>query len=209
MTGDGMSDHVGIVNGIEKSEEEGKPDFILTIEGNSNASVREDKYRLNDWRVMGYGDLSKAYNKYMFDFATNLISDAKSTDNTIVPKDGHRLDFLSPDKDSNVSGGRKTAFDIEFPKLLKKANSLEALASHESEEQGENTNLQPSSVSLFSDDDPRLSAKNPDSILLKANSADPVIAESAEQNHDVKPQLRADVATKQPISSEINQEQVK
>lgn len=208
MTGDGMSDHVGIVNGIEKSEEEGKPDFILTIEGNSNASVREDKYRLNDWRVMGYGDLSKAYNKYMFDLATNLIRDAKSTDNTVVSKDGHRLDFLPPDENSNVSGGRNAALDIEVPKLLKKANSLEDLASTESE-QSENTNLQPSSISPFSDDDPRLYAKNPDSILSKANAVDVIQEDSTEQNRAVKPQLRADVTTKKTFSSEMNQEQVK
>ena len=157
---------------------------------------------------MGYGDLSKAYNKYMFDLATNLISDAKSTDNTVVSKDGHRIDFSSPEE-SNVSGGRKAALNIEVPKLLEKTNSLETLANPESEEQSENVNLQPSSVSLFSDDDPRLCAKNPDSILLKANSVDVIQEDSTEQNRAVKPQLRADVATKQTNNSKINIEQVK
>ena len=66
--GNGTADHVGLV---EYTDDE----WIHTIEGNVNASVTRCSYPWGDYRILGYGSLAKAYDRFLLDTADEVVSE--------------------------------------------------------------------------------------------------------------------------------------
>ena len=64
--GDNASDHVGIIAKLE-NDKKGNLTAFVTIEGNSKggAVTFNDRYKLNDSRVVGYGLVNLAYERYV------------------------------------------------------------------------------------------------------------------------------------------------
>lgn len=77
--GDKRSDHVGIVSSVDPDTGE-----IHTIEGNHGWAVREDKYDPTNWRIYGFGCISKAQEKYKQDQLMQAIKDS-ATDAGRIP----------------------------------------------------------------------------------------------------------------------------
>lgn len=63
LDGDGKSDHVGLLEELTEETKETKAQ-IRTIEGNSADQVREASYDADSTRILGYGSLGKAWEKY-------------------------------------------------------------------------------------------------------------------------------------------------
>ena len=64
--GDNASDHVGIIAKLE-NDKKGNLTAFVTIEGNSKggAVTFNDRYKLNDSRIVGYGLVNLAYERYV------------------------------------------------------------------------------------------------------------------------------------------------
>lgn len=76
--GDKKSDHVGIVTSVDPETGE-----IHTIEGNHGWAVREDKYAPTNWRIFGFGCISKAQEKYKQDQLMQVIRDSSASEGRI------------------------------------------------------------------------------------------------------------------------------
>ena len=61
---DGIGDNVGIVSEVQYDRDSNRPTEITAIEGNSSNRVQYVSYDMADPRIMGYGDVNRAYKEY-------------------------------------------------------------------------------------------------------------------------------------------------
>ncbi len=86
MNEDSKSDHVGIVKEVITDEATQKT-TVHTIEGNTDKSVEEHSYDITDSDIIGYGDITKAYETYKAKREVKVYSGGDYTVNVMYDKD--------------------------------------------------------------------------------------------------------------------------